>query len=677
MSVAERLLASESSEDRLRGVERLAASGQREAIDRLLRALDPGTSVGRDPRARLAGIRGLAPFASREAVRQLLAKAIAIEPGGAPLVALVRDTAAMALSASEDGRSLVVLVAALRQGGSIGEVAARALLAYPPRTLDAFASQEGLPAAVCDLLGLLGDVRAIPMLRGTLARGLLRRAGEADADEPETSLDEDSKRARMAAAIALARLGDQEQVPVARSWAASLDPALRLAGAEVLLLSGASDAARALGPLLLIPATRAAALALAAEAPRPELVPALSEAANVFDDAGRLALVTLGRIGGAPAIARLAALLKDPVHAWDAAFALARASGDEARSALEEALSSATTARLAARAGTVRALALRDGPRGLVEKLRALFRSKDPADRAVAAFGLAALDKIEVRELLASRDLPVVRAAARASLLAGDDAAKACAERLARETDRATRAALAISLAASTDAFSPLSTEQLSMWIETEEALAPLAAIALGPRERPGEERRLGRLLQSEDPVLRTHAAFALAWSPLPNAVSRLADAWRFEGDASVRRAIIIALSQRREPQRTRVLELAAKLDPSADVRESARFGLVGRMPLPVGRLGAGCASGEPKVGGCYATWIALAPSGAARSSPVGERTGRLLDPSGLSLPVVSDPDGVLVVAGVSPGMASFRLASSSLWYDALLHDRAQEQPAR
>jgi hypothetical protein len=104
---------------------------------------------------------------------------------------------------------------------------------------------------------------------------------------------------------------------------------------------------------------------------------------------------------------------------------------------------------------------------------------------------------------------------------------------------------------------------------------------------------------------------------------------------------------------------------------------VMGRVPLPIGRLGAGCASDEPKVGGCYVTWIALVPSSATRASAVGERTGLLLDPSGLSLPVVSDPDGALLLAGVSPGVASFRLASSSLWYDALLHDRAQEQPAR
>ena len=44
---------------------------------------------------------------------------------------------------------------------------------------------------------------------------------------------------------------------------------------------------------------------------------------------------------------------------------------------------------------------------------------------------------------------------------------------------------------------------------------------------------------------------------------------------------------------------------------------------------------------------------------------------------VVSDPDGVLVVPGVSAGGASFRLASSGVWYDALAHGRSQAPSAR
>src|SRR5579859_1022304 len=70
LAVAERLLASDDSDDRVRGVERLVSSGQREAIDRVLRALADGGSALRDARARLAAVRGLFPYAAREPVRQ-------------------------------------------------------------------------------------------------------------------------------------------------------------------------------------------------------------------------------------------------------------------------------------------------------------------------------------------------------------------------------------------------------------------------------------------------------------------------------------------------------------------------------------------------------------------------------------------------------------------------------
>src|SRR5262245_39585501 len=123
VAVAERLIFSDISEERVRGVERLTSSGQREGVDRLLRALTEGGPVFRDVRARLTAVRGLAPFASREAVRQQLAKELSVEPGGVALLALVRATAAMALAASDDARAVDVLVGALRQGGAAGDAA--------------------------------------------------------------------------------------------------------------------------------------------------------------------------------------------------------------------------------------------------------------------------------------------------------------------------------------------------------------------------------------------------------------------------------------------------------------------------------------------------------------------------------------------------------------------------
>jgi HEAT repeat protein len=676
LSVAERLLASDDSDERVRGVERLVASEQREGIDRLVRALTDGNSTLRDPRARLTAVRALFPYASRELVRQAMEKALSTDPGSAALVSMARDTAAMALAASDDARSLDVLRKALLVGGPMGDAAARALYAYPPASLVPLGVGGGeLPAPVCDVLGRLGDERAVSALRGTLVRGLARSADSPD-EIAGSSLEEQSRQAKVAAALALARLGDQEQVPVARAWASSSDAWLRLKGAEILLVSGASDARRALLPLLVAPGeNRAEAFRLATRAPGADLVAAAGEAAKGSDESGRLALVLLGRVGGASAVSRLEALLRDPAKGWDAAFALARAPGDEARRALEGTAPNAAFARLVARAGVVRALSLGDEPRRLRDNLRSLFSSKDAADRAAGAFGLAALGETSLAELVNARDSVVVRAAARASLAIGRDAAKVLAPRLASENDTVTRSALAIALLGSSDAIHSIPTYKLLSWADGEEPLAPLAIVALGAREQRGEAEqgegdRLSRWLESEDPVTRTHAAYALGQSPLANATGRLARAWRFEPDRVVRRAIVVALAQRGELAR-RALDAAARLDPDAEVRESAALGLAGRLPSPLAWLGNGCA--RAKVAACYVAWISLSKSAAARAESVDSRPATFVDASGLALPVVTDPDGAMLLPGVSSGEASFRLASSLVWYEALGHDRGQQ----
>src|SRR5262249_4170126 len=154
----------------------------------------------------------------------------------------------------------------------------------------------------------------------------------------------------------------------------------------------------------------------------------------------------------------------------------------------------------------------------------------------------------------------------------GRDTAKILAPRLAVETDRATRTALGIALLGSSDGIRDLPTYRLLAWADGDEPLAPPAIVALGAREQqgegePGDEQRLARWLESEDPITRAHAAFALGQSPLPNATGRLAGAWRFEPDRTVRRAIVGALGQRGELAR-RALDVAARLDPDAEVRE-------------------------------------------------------------------------------------------------------------
>lgn len=661
IGAAARLLASESSPDRVRGVERLAGLGQTAAVDRLLAALEPGTVLSRDERARLVAVRVLAPFAGREPVRQFLAKTLGAEGSTTPFASLVRDTAALALAAAGDARSVELLATAVLQGGVAGESARRALVAHPPARLAPLVSgREGVPPAMSALLADLGDLRALEPLRATLSRPKTPALPGVDEHENQAAVaaaPADPTQA-IAAAVALARLGDEEQVPVARGWVASGEVALKLAGARVLATSGAADAGRAIAALLAVPAAREEALRLALECPAADEVAPLVAIAKEADGASRTqAIAALGRIGTAPAVAALAAMLADPARGWDAAFALALAPSAEARAALGKALGVPATKRLSARASTVRALVRDDAPSGLADALDALLRSRDPADRGAAAFGLAATGAVSVRTLVASDDPAIVRAAARAALVAGPDAVAACAERLAREKDETTRVALAMALAASPYAADALPTGTLAELADGGGAVAPVAARALGLRDGEAIAPRLARLLASGDPVVRAHAARGLALSPSPDAVSRLVAAYTFETDAAVRRAVVRALSRRTEPQRRRTLELAASLDPDAETRESARLALAGQT-IDDGVFAPHGRSPAPRVHvGPYVAFIALASNDPARASAAA-RAARLVRSDGLALPVVADPDGALLVAGLPPGEATLSLSA-------------------
>jgi hypothetical protein len=119
------------------------------------------------------------------------------------------------------------------------------------------------------------------------------------------------------------------------------------------------------------------------------------------------------------------------------------------------------------------------------------------------------------------------------------------------------------------------------------------------------------------------------------------------------------------------VLELVMMLDLDEQAREAARLGLLDRLSPPTGRIGLGCGGGA---GGCYVASRVHRPSKAAAPDSVGGQVGRWLDASGLVLPFVTDPDGALVVAGVSPGDSSFDLASSPFWYDPHRNDAAEER---
>jgi HEAT repeat protein len=686
MAVAERLLASDKLDDQLRAIERLASWGHRESIDRILRVLDAGTPLSRDPRLRLTAVRALRPFVAREPVFKLLAKTASEEPDLAPLAVLVQQTAAMALAASQDARAAGALFDALEQSASAARAAESALLAYPPPSLAEIAKRPQLRARSCRVLGSLGDVRAIGLLRSALARASSAGRATDSVDSRASSADE-RRATRVAAAEALAELGDEEQVPVARSWVASDDAELRLSGVEILLTSRTKDAAHELASLLRVPELRSRAVPLTRRVRDRELAPVLFEIARLPDPAADQATVSLGRLDDGAGVPALERLLRDPQRQWSAAYALALSSAPSAGRALESALADPALRRLAARAGAVRAITTGAPPRGLVDQLEALRRGADPSDRAAGSYGLALLGRFPATELETSRDAAVVRAVARAARLRGGELARACSARLARETDATTRQSLAIVLAGGSRWAAPISTIDLSTWADSDAPDARLAVFALGAREEAGREERMNAFLASDDPITRAHAAWGLAESASPTVSARLARALRFEGEPSVRRALVEALSVRAEPQKWEALRATAALDPDPRARGLARRALWGPGRTPPGTLGAGCAGGAIAAAPCATAWIRLVPPErdlplhpaangvAADFGGAGGRSAMLRDASGLVLPVVSDPDGALLVVGVSPGAGSFDLASSALWDDALQDDTAR--PAR
>lgn len=658
--VAERLLASGSVEPRLRGVRRLGAIGTPEAIEALANAFEQSSILTRDGRTRLEGVRILAAHADREAVRPLLVRELT-EGGPEARVAshggLARGAAALALARSRDKKATSALVAAVMQGGPGFDAASAALVVYPPASIaPLLEGRRRIEPVLAALLGDLGDVRVIPRLRQALE----------DVDPAY----------RAAAALALARLGDGSAQAAARSWVKSDDVKQKRAGAEVLARLGAEGAAEAIGALLAAGPTRLDGVRLALVAPTTALVKPLVAALEALDadDRGQ-AIAAIGRAGGPEAATALLAQLGKPEHATAAAFALARMPGKEARAALERALGSTSAKkgaprRLITRAALVRALVLGDEPSGLGDVLAAMATEKDAADRAVGVFGRVATGRTSVRAALDAAcpdkrpcDVALVAAVARASLARAasgkDDGpselARVLGAKAASKGDAPTPIEIAAGVALLADpSGAGLPTAQLARWAEGESPLAPLAARALPSRDDEAIRGRIKRLLAGTDPVIRAHTALGLALDPEPDAASLLASAYRFEEDPTVRRAVVRALSVRREKLRVATLELARDLDPDDQVRALARAALSGRALLP-----AASVSGGP------VAWVSLVANAPSALASIQGRAARLVRSDGVAVPVVADPDGVLVVPGLPDGPAALTLAPEAIPGDA------------
>ncbi|WP_199694424.1 HEAT repeat domain-containing protein, partial [Sorangium cellulosum] len=181
-------------------------------------------------------------------------------------------------------------------------------------------------------------------------------------------------------------------------------------------------------------------------------------------------------------------------------------------------------------------------------------------------------------------------------------------------------------------------------------------ARALAARDDEVIRGRLKRLLEGSDPVVRAHVALGLGSDPMPDSVSLLARAYRFEDDPAVRRAIVRGLSRRAEVQRTRALLTARDLDPDEGVRALARAALSGAPRSPT----SGALDAPRPALATGVVWVAIVPNDRSAAASASSRPARLVRPDGVAVPVVADPDGVLLVPGVPPGVSSVLLAPAA-----------------
>ena len=618
---AERLLASDASRERLRGLQRLSALGTPRAVELLARALDPG-GAARGAEEHLAAVRALAPHAKLPDARDALVRALSsppVEADAGPLSEWVQSAAALALARSQDPAALSALGRALRKPGHAAELTREALLANPPRELTPLLRAPGAPTKeLCETLGALGDLRAEAFLREVVRRGT-----------PE---------ARAAAALALLRFGAAEVVELARHWRRSEhQPVLVAAAAEILARNSTADAGAALSELAGNETTRELSFGFLLETNGRVPAPA-SLTPELAGERGP-ALLELFARADAWGMPRIERALQSPDNVGLAIYALSRSPSTAARARLERAL---TEPRL--RAFALRGLALRHARLGeaslpLSQALPAALRATAPGERVAAAFARAVLEPSTLAASLSSNDALVVRALARLAI--SGSAAQAAVRRLLDERDPLLRAALAMGLA-DPEAAELAPTPLLLELLHEAGPASLLAATALAARKDPDLLPLVRELLTSGDPWLRAHTLLGLSRAHEPDALGLIENAYRFEPDSSVRHAAIVALSRRPESVKMRTLQLAAELDASRAVREAAGLALSGQS-LSDGVLG-------PET-----FWLELTKNPGLSADAV--PTALLRAGAGLALPVVADPDGVVVLAGVDPAALEVRLA--------------------
>ncbi|HTJ80577.1 MAG TPA: hypothetical protein VL400_02605 [Polyangiaceae bacterium] len=485
------------------------------------------------------------------------------------------------------------------------------------------------------LLGDLGDLRAIPALRG--------------------ELDRSDRGARAAAGLALAKLGDGAAGDAAAEWAKEKDPKLVAAAAEILVTMGRAEAPRVVKQVLAEDATRATGVRLAFDLASPELASGLDGALGSLEpkDAAR-AVVGMGRAGE---VKRLLGRLGDPTLGPSAMTALAQSPGEGAVAAISAGLAG-KDARRFGRVAIARALMTGERVSGLDEALARLRVSKDAADRETAALGLVALGDETPASLLGDGPKPdraLLVGAARGALARPTDEVLSGFEPVlaALDPEKPSLDAVAAGVALLSPAVAdrvPRAT--LLRLAENGGPLAALAARALPRRDDGTITARIDALLAGSDPSVRVATAIGLADGAVDAAASKLGRAYLGEDDVRVRRALVWALARRDEPQRARYLDWAAALDPDRAVRSMARAGKRG------GSIPA-------LTGVAPAAHVALVTKVAAVGDAASMQPLRVVLASGLALPVVSASDGGLVVPGVPLGRATVELAPGAPTVDS------------
>ncbi len=637
IEVAEARLKDPNPEERQRGIERLSSIGTAQALDLLLQVFETG-GAARSAQDRLIAVRALSSHVSVPAVRDFLVRVmvgVGSNPGRSEAIdGLIERAAALSLARAGDEASLAALGKALRQSGHVADTATDALLAFPPRDLSPIVRDLRTPTrAMARLLGALGDLRALPALRE-----IVRSA---------------PKDVRPDAALALAELGDEETVELARHWLKhETEPDFRVAAARILLDFRASDAGSAAASLLGDERTREAGLALANRVGLPDATDALLRGARTRTGAERSDwFAALGRAGSPSALSFLGGALSRRETSSFAALALAHSPAADAEVVLEHALQDPKTRRAALRASLVRKVALDRTPRGFESALAELSGSsaRDPSDRAVFAQASVLSSPRRAAELVPHADLVELYAVARLARL--PEVGRALAERLAIEPDAAAREALSACLAAP-EAAERVPSDVLLTLLEAGGIAAPLAARALSARDSRALRPKITSLLESDDPLLRSHAALGLGDSREGSALGVLERAYRFETDETVRLAIVLALGARREPARLRVLGMARALDAAAAVRQAAALALVG-------------ATVASDASGPESAWLELQLASPDASGGRLSRGVLLITASGLALPAFADPDGVLLLPGLPRGSFELRLAAPTRTDDA------------